>query len=58
MDTEKNKEVLKGYTKENIKEYAKNDKIFRIENKINNILPWGILIIMMIGAIYYYFFLK
>ena len=43
---------------ENIKEYAKNDKIFRIENKINNILPWGILIIMMIGAIYYYFFLK
>ena len=54
--TKKNKKVLKGYTKENIKEYAKNDKIFRIENKINNILPWGILIIMMLGAIYYYSF--
>lgn len=54
--TKKNKKVLKGYTKENIKEYAKNDKIFRIENKINNILPWGILIIMMIGAIYVIFF--
>lgn len=54
--SKKNKKVLKGYTKENIKEYAKNDKIFRIENKINNILPWGILIIMMIGAIYVIFF--
>ncbi len=54
--SKKNKKVLKGYTKENIKEYEKINKIFRIENKIDNILPWGVFILIIIGAIYYYFF--
>lgn len=54
--SKKNKKVLKGYTKETIKEYEKINKIFRIENKIYNILPWGVFILIIIGAIYYYFF--
>ena len=54
--SKKNKKVLKGYTKENIKKYEKIDKIFRIENKIGKILLGGFLITMMIGAIYVIFF--
>ena len=54
--TKKNKKVLKGYTEENIKKYEKINKIFRVENIIGKILLWGLLIIMMIGAIYVIFF--
>ena len=53
-----NKKVLIGDTYENHKAYEKINKNFRIGNKIDSIFVCILFILIIIGAIYYYFFLK
>ena len=53
-----NKKVLIGDTYENHKAYEKINKNFRIGNKIGSIFVCILFILIIIGAIYYYFFLK